>query len=230
MPTIEIKRADLAPLLPGGTKQDPDWSRRLAKVATKPSLAYLLSMPLILITPTKGYLPEYVDALLRGWSADNIRGSRAAADELERIAQDPDGYLASLDDREARGAPIPMPDGTFARRLPSVRRWLWDEGFCGTIALRWLKKGSAELPPHVLGHIGYAVVPWRRGRGYAAQGLRLLLPEARLLGLPWVEVTTDPDNIASQRAILAVGGRFIETFQKPDVYGHGETQRWRIDL
>ena len=187
-------------------------------------------MALQLKVPAVDLLPDYAAALKRGWSPDNVRGPAAADEELERIALDPGGFVASLDDREAQGLPIKLPDGTFAKRLPGFRRWMWDHGFCGSIGFRWLKVGSAELPPHALGHIGYAVVPWRRGRGYAAQGLQLLLPEARALGLPWVEITTSPDNIASQKVVLAAGGRLVETFRKLDAYGGAETQRWRIDL
>jgi predicted acetyltransferase len=187
-------------------------------------------MSLRLVIPATEHLPAYVEALRRGWSADNVRGLAASEEELLRIQQDPDGFLASLDDREARGAPIALPHGTFARRLPGFRRWLWDDGFCGSIGFRWSEDGSPQLPPHVLGHIGYAVVPWRQGRGYAAQAVLLLLPEARLLGLPWVELTTTPDNVPSQKTILAAGGRLIEVFRKLDAYGGGEAQRWRIDL
>jgi predicted acetyltransferase len=40
---------------------------------------------------------------------------------------------------------------------------MWDGDFAGAINLRW-QPGTAELPPHCLGHIGYGVVPWKRGR------------------------------------------------------------------
>ncbi|HWA60966.1 MAG TPA: GNAT family N-acetyltransferase [Caulobacteraceae bacterium] len=187
-------------------------------------------MPFQLVTPDLDHLPEYVDALRRGWSPDNVRLEAAAREELDRIEADPEAFVRALDDREARGAPVTMPDGSVARRLPGVRRWFWDDGFCGSIGFRGLEEGSAELPPHVLGHIGYAVPPWRRGRGYAAQGLRAILPEAKALRLPWVDLTTDPDNIASQKVVIAAGGRLVERFRKPDVYGGGESLRWRIDL
>jgi len=54
-----------------------------------------------LVTPWSIHLPSYVAALRAGWSADNIRGAAAAAEELDRIEADPDGFLASLQDREA---------------------------------------------------------------------------------------------------------------------------------
>ena len=54
-----------------------------------------------LVWPSRAYLPGYVAALERGWSPDNVRGQAAAQEELERIAADPDGFLASLVDRDA---------------------------------------------------------------------------------------------------------------------------------
>src|SRR5260370_1107296 len=83
-----------------------------------------------------------------------------------RIAADGDAFLASLVDKEAAGDPITLPDGMTVPRLPGYRRWLWDGEFCGSIGLRW-QRGTEALPPYCLGHIGYAVVPWKQGRGYA---------------------------------------------------------------
>lgn len=182
-----------------------------------------------LVRPDREHLPGYVAALRAGWSADNVRGAAAAAEELERIEADADAFLASQYDPEARSGPVRLPDGSSVARLPGYRKWLWDGEFCGAIGFRWVK-GSEALPPHVLGHIGYAVVPWKRGRGYATQALRSLLPQVQALGLRHVTLTTDPDNLASQRVILAVGGVLVERFVKPAQYGGKEGLRYRIDL
>jgi len=135
---------------------------------------------------------------------------KAAADaQLVRIAQDADAFLAGLDDPEARGGPIPQPDGSFTERLPGFHRWIWDDGFCGSIGFRW-RRGTEDLPPTCLGHVGYAVVPWKQGRGHATAALALILPQARAVGLRWIDLTTDPANLASQRVILANGGALLE--------------------
>src|SRR4026209_470066 len=94
------------------------------------------SAEMTLVWPAPEYLPSYVAALERGWSPDNLRHA-AAGEELQRIMAEPDAFLASLVDREARGGDIPLPDGTVVPRLPGYRRWLWDGEFCGSIGLRW---------------------------------------------------------------------------------------------
>jgi predicted acetyltransferase len=182
-----------------------------------------------LVKPSFAELPGYVTALRTGWSPDNVRRAEAAGEHLKRIAADAARFLESLDDQDAKGEPVRLPDGSFARRLPGFTRWIWDGEFCGSIGFRW-QRGSNALPPHVLGHIGFAVVPWKRGAGYAKQALALMLPEARTHGLTYVDLTTDPTNFASQGVIVACGGRLLERFMKPAAYGAAEGLRFRIEL
>jgi predicted acetyltransferase len=194
-------------------------------MSADPQTAGLLN----LVRPAIGYLPGYIDALQRGWSPDNMRGAAAAQEELEQIRTSPDLFVDCLVDREARGAPVVLPDGSSVARLPGYRFWLWDGEFCGSIGFRW-RPGTSSLPAHVLGHIGYAVVPWKRRLGYATMALKLLLVYARGEGLEYVEITTDPDNLASQKVVLANGGIPVERFQEPSQYGGHDGLRFRIDL
>ncbi|MDP1859553.1 MAG: GNAT family N-acetyltransferase [Gemmatimonadaceae bacterium] len=179
-----------------------------------------------LIRPSLSHLASYAAALERGWSPDNTRPV-AAAEELEWLRADGPSFLASLEDREGTGPPVTMPDGSFVPRLPGIRRWMWDGEFAGSIGFRW-QPGTTSLPPYCLGHIGYAVVPWKEGRGYAKNALRLILPEARALKMPFVELTTDPENVASQRVIESVGGVLHEEFTKP--LQHGARRGWRFRI
>ena len=187
-----------------------------------------MSEALHLIHPDTAHLPAYTDALRRGWSPDNTR-PEAGAEELLEIEADPISFLAGLDDREAKGPPITLPDGSQVPRLPGYHRWMWDGEFCGDIGFRW-QPGTTELPPYCLGHIGYSVVPWKRRRGYATRALALMLEEVATEGLPFVELTTTLDNTASQRVIEANGGRMVERFRKLDAHGGAEGLRFRIDL
>jgi predicted acetyltransferase len=105
--------------------------------------------------------------------------------------------------------------------VPGYRRWLWDGEFCGSIG---------SLPPYCLGHIGYAVVPWKQGRGYATRALHEVLREAKAFGLRFVELTTTPDNAASQRVIQANGGVFVEEFVTLPAFGGRRELRYRVNL
>jgi len=182
-----------------------------------------------LVRPGPEHLASYVAALERGWSYDNERGAEVAREELARIQTDAAAFLASMENREGKGPPVTLPDGSTAHRLPGFRRWLWDGEFCGTIGLRW-QPGTPALPPHCLGHIGYAVVPWKQRLGYAKSALRQILPEAKAVGLPYVEITTDPDNVGSRRVIEANGGFLVEHFIKPPQFGGKPGLRFRITL
>lgn len=180
-----------------------------------------------LVKPSMDHLSGYVRALELGWSPDNLRNA-TRFEHLRRIEEDAPAFIASLEDREAKGPPIKLLDGSVAQRLPGFDRWMWDGEFCGRLGFRW-QPGTPDLPAHCLGHIGYTVVPWKRRNGYATSALRLLLPEARELGLPYVDLTTEPDNEPSQRVILANGGTLIGRFRAPD-HGDKDVLRFRIFL
>ena len=65
-----------------------------------------------LVWPSAEFLPGYVEALERGWSPDNVRGEQATREEIDEIRRDPAQFVALQTDREARGRPIPLPDGS----------------------------------------------------------------------------------------------------------------------
>lgn len=181
-----------------------------------------------LVWPATQYLSSYTHALEQGFSPDNLR-PEAIGEELALIARDPDGFIAAQVDRDAKGPPVVLPDGSLVPRLPGYHKWMWDGEFCGSIGFRWQPR-TPELPPHCLGHIGYSVTPSKRRKGYATRALELFLPEVKLEGLPYVEITTNADNIASRRVIEANGGRLFERFNKPAAYGGAESLRFRIVL
>jgi predicted acetyltransferase len=182
-----------------------------------------------LVWPSREYLPGYVAALERGWSPDNLRGETVTREQLGRIAADADVFLESLVDIEALGDPIVLPDGTTVPRLPGYHRWMWDGEFCGSIGFRW-QPGTEALPPYCLGHIGYAVVPWKQRRGYATRALREVLRDARTRGLKYVEISTGEDNVASRRVIEANRGVLVEEFVTLPALGALRQLRYRVNL
>lgn len=68
----------------------------------------------------------------------------------------------------------------------------------------------------------------RLRQGWAA--LRALLPEARTRGLDHVDITTSPENLASQQVIRANGGVLVEEFVKLPELGGTPELRFRIDV
>ncbi len=176
-----------------------------------------------LVVPAMDHLPSYVAALETGWSPNNVRD--VSGEQLAAIRENAAAFIGGL---SLQGGTITLPDGSNIPKLPFVARWIWDGEFCGSISLRW-QEGTDALPPHVLGHIGYAVVPWKRGRGYASEALRQMLSAARTVGLERVEITTDPDNTASQRVIEKNGGRYVETFVN-ETFGPEPHLRYVVDL
>ena len=70
----------------------------------------------------------------------------------------------------------------------------------------------------------------KRGRGVRDRGVVAILPEARERGLPYVEIVTNVDNVASQRVVLANGGELFERFTKGPQFGAKEALRFRITL
>jgi len=183
-----------------------------------------------LLTPTLAHLAAFRDALQRGWSPNTTR-PEAAGEMLAASATDAEAFVAGLTDPSARAGPVTLPDGSRVPRLPGLAFWIvdGDDTFCGSLGLRW-QNGTPALPPHVLGHVGYTVVPWQQRRGHASAALRGVLPHARAVGLPHIELTTDPDNLASQKVIERAGGVLVERFTQPPAFGSKPGLRYRIAL
>jgi tagatose 1,6-diphosphate aldolase len=98
-----------------------------------------------------------------------------------------------------------------------------------------LRVGSTPHIERYAGHIGYSVVPRRRGRRYATRSLRLLVPLAARLKLNPLWITCDPENAASRRTLDLAGAEFIEIVDVPEdcvihQSGHPRKCRYRLDV
>ena len=98
-------------------------------------------------TPALEYFEKYRAAVETGWWPRTTR-PEVAAENLLTISSDPDGFINSLYDPDALGDYIQFPDASFVKRLPNLRRWIWDDDFCGSIELTWRHRIDA--------------LPWRR--------------------------------------------------------------------
>ena len=110
-----------------------------------------------------------------------------------------EGYLSRV---EANRRGERLRRGWVALTLLAV---IVDDELVGSISIRhelndWLARYG--------GHIGYAIVPSQRRKGYATEALRQCLLLARSMGIDAVLVTCDADNVASARVIEKCGGEF----------------------
>ena len=182
-----------------------------------------------IVRPDEIYCESYKKALIQAISSGTAADLEEAQRDLSEMEVDPVSLLAKQEDPKALGGDVKLPDGSLVPRLPGITRWMWDGQICGSINFRW-QVGSTDLPPHCLGHIGYEVFSWKRNRGYASEALYQILPEAVKLGMPFVELTTDVDNLISQRVIEKNGGVLHEKFVKPQSHGGTDGLRFRIYL
>lgn len=108
-------------------------------------------------------------------------------------------YLAYLE-RQERGEGLPN------GRIPSTFLVGDVDGMLvGRVAIR---HGLSDLLRQEGGHVGYAVRPRHRNRGYATRMLELSVEHLRsVLGIERVLVTCDDDNLASATVIERCGGR-----------------------
>ena len=66
------------------------------------------------------------------------------------------------------------------------------------------------------GHIGYAIRPTERRKGYAVSMLKAILPYCKELGLEKILISCIDGNIGSEKTILKNGGVYESTVCEPD--------------
>ena len=169
-----------------------------------------------LIEPCEEMAAEYI-AYCEEFGA---AGEALAPWVLERPAEDFAGLVRWLKD-QARG--VALKKGWVA----SSTFWLTrgDRRILGVANLRHELTDSLRKEG---GHVGYSVRPSERNKGYATLMLKLVLQEARELGIPRILVTCAKDNLASARVIQKNGG-VVDSESYSEQSGR-VTQRYWIEL
>lgn len=134
-------------------------------------------------------------------------------DMLQRIGPNENGFINKVRDMEYEQFP------TWLARQVDMARGIGLEDWMVPATTFWLMDGDVPVGQGNLrhrltdalrregGHIGYAVDPTRRGQGYGKALLRLLLEEARKMGITGeILVTVRPDNVPSRRVAESCGG------------------------
>jgi predicted acetyltransferase len=118
--------------------------------------------------------------------------------EASRVDDTPDGWLAAA--TADFGAFVEQRCATrVVWDVPVTELWFVDGAtYVGTVVLRHGLTPALKVEG---GHIGYHVVPSRRGQGVGTALLRAALPHARSLGLDPLLVTCDVGNVASRRVL-----------------------------
>ncbi len=96
----------------------------------------------------------------------------------------------------------------------------------------------AGYNPHIdncAGNVGYGIEEKFRGMRYAARASVLVGMFAEKLGMPYLIITTRPDNAASSRTAVIAGYRYVGESQVPEqdeMYAEGERMMsvFRLEL
>lgn len=92
--------------------------------------------------------------------------------------------------------------------VPSKEFWIIDsEGYAGRIILGL---SFTPDPDRVGNHVGYAVRPSKRRKGYASKALQCLLDEAGKLDISKLMPICDAANVASRKVIEKNGGVLLD--------------------
>jgi predicted acetyltransferase len=146
-------------------------------------------------------------------------GEEHWACDLPEVRKDPAAFVRRLRN-QSQGK------GLAAGLVPATYYWLVrDDVVIGRANLRHRLNEKLE---HEGGHIGYAIRPSERGKGYGTRQLALALEKARQLGLLRVLVTCDDDHVASARVIETNGG-ILEDVRVSHETGKDKRRYW-IDL
>lgn len=134
----------------------------------------------------------------------------AKNDNFNFLLGDPTDFPALLSKYNRLASGKDLPEGAVRSELLVAE---FEGRIVGRASIRYELTGFLRV---VGGHIGYAVLPDERRRGFAREILRLSLERLRESGVHKVLVTCSDDNVASRRIIEGAGGILENTYTTSD--------------
>jgi len=142
----------------------------------------------------------------------SVEDDRDVYDMLQEIPRDENGYQNGCNGRPfeeykdwlirseglAKGENVPK------GLVPQTIYWLFVDG--APVGTGKLRSRLTESLRESGGHVGYAIRPSERGKGYGKLLLRLLIAEAHAMGIAKVLITVQNHNTPSIRTALSNGG------------------------
>lgn len=149
-----------------------------------------------LVLPSEKYKESFLEAIAEQ-QEDPESPSRLEGTSHNKYNGDFELFLKKVEDlRQGRN----LPEGW----MPESLYWLVDDSkFIGRLAIRHALNDHLRT---IGGHIGYAIRPSERQKGYGSLALTLGLQKAKELGIDPVLLTCLSTNIASKRIIEKHGG------------------------
>ncbi len=115
-----------------------------------------------------------------------------------------DEYKEWLLRKEANANQEGLVDGW---RVPETTFFLYVDNI--PVGMGSIRHFLTDALREVGGHIGYCISPKYRSKGFGKEILKRLIIEARKLGIKEILVTTNIDNYASQKVVLANSGKEV---------------------
>ena len=170
---------------------------------------------MILVRPDVKYAQSYLEMLLSMLTLGEFHYKSDLA------FMNFSGYVKFLND-------LASAENVPADWVPSTTFWLVDEEGGMVFGMVDIRHKLNDMLEHELGHVGYAIRPDRRNRGFGTMILAMGLKKAAGLGLTRLLVTCDTDNVASGLIIENNGGE-LEDYRVSKVTGKQKARYW-IDL
>ena len=160
-----------------------------------------------LIKPSIEYKESFIKGAKEFQALGDEKRFRRMNINIPEVEKDFDKYLEKLANEE-KG--IGLKEGY----VPATTLWLVNnEKFIGRVSIRH-KLNDALM--EYGGHIGYAIRPSERNKGYGTKILELALPLAKKLGISKALITCDDDNPGSIKIREKNGGVLENTSVSPE--------------